>query len=87
MPRRWLSCRPRGVATWGAARHVSAVPAGACERHSLARAHSPMPSRGGTLVYLTCGVCGVRCVTTAGLWQAEVERRRTPAGTAAPEEA
>jgi hypothetical protein len=27
------------------------------------------------MIYVTCGVCGVRGVTTAALWQAEVERR------------
>ncbi len=59
-----------------------AVPTGACARHPLARAHSPLPSRHGTMVYVTCGVCGVRGMTTAALWQAEQARRRG-AGTSA----
>jgi len=34
------------------------VPVGACERHPLDRAHSPMPARYGPTVAVTCGVCG-----------------------------
>jgi hypothetical protein len=63
-----------------------AVPTAACAWHPLDRAHSPLPSRHGTMVYVTCGVCGVHGVTTTGLWQAELERRRG-AGTSALEEA
>ena len=57
-----------------------------CWRHPLDRAHSPVFSRNGILVALTCGLCGLRCVTTAGLWEAELTRRRTQAGPSAPEE-
>ena len=57
-----------------------AVPTDECARHPLDRAHSPLPSRHGTMVYVTCGICGVRGMTTAVLWQAEVERRATEHG-------
>jgi len=57
-----------------------AVPAGLCSQHPLDRAHSPTPARYGPTVAVTCGVCGVRCVTSTVRWQAEVERRRTRAG-------
>ncbi len=53
-----------------------AVPASPCWQHALRRAHSPTPSPSGKLMFLTCGICGARCVTTAVLWQAELVRRR-----------
>jgi hypothetical protein len=71
------------AAPWGGEMGVCAAcgglpgqPVDECWQHDLRRAHSPTPSRRGTLVYMTCGVCGVRCVTTAVLWQAEQARRR-----------
>ncbi len=54
----------------------------ACWRHPLDQAHSPVFSRQGTRVAVTCGLCGVCWATTAGQWQAELERRRV-AGAAA----
>jgi|SRR6267378_7079080 len=60
-----------------------AMPASPCAQHPLDRAHSPTPARYGQTVAVMCGVCGVRGVTSAVLWQAEVERRRTRAGGAA----
>jgi hypothetical protein len=51
-----------------------------CWRHDLSRAHSPTPSPSGRMMFLTCGICGVRCVTTAVLWQAEVARRAAANG-------
>jgi hypothetical protein len=62
-----------------------AVPTAECARHPLNQAHSPMPSRHGTMVYVTCGGCGVRGVTTAGRWQAALARRHG-AGATVPEE-
>ncbi len=58
-----------------------------CWRHPLDQAHSPVFSRHGRRVAVTCGLCSVCWVTTAEVWQVELERRRTRAGTAAPEEA
>ncbi len=57
-------------------------PPNPCVQHPLDRAHSPTPARYGPTVAVTCGVCGVRCVTTAVRWQAEVERRRALAAEA-----
>jgi hypothetical protein len=73
------------LAPWGGEMGVCAAcaglpPAGECERHPLDRAHSPMPARYGPTVAVTCGVCGRRCVTSAELWQAEVERRAAEHG-------
>ena len=58
-----------------------------CVTHPLDQAHSPTPARYGKTDAVTCGVCGVRGVTTAVLWQAEQERRRTLADTSSLEEA
>ncbi len=63
------------------------APASPCVQHPLAQAHSPVFSRQGTRVAVTCGRCGVCWATTAARWLAELERRRTVAGTSAPEEA
>ena len=71
------------AAPWGGEMGVCApcggleptVPAGPCVQHPLDRAHSPIPTRYGPTVAVTCGVCGTPCVTTAVRWQAEVERR------------
>jgi hypothetical protein len=57
-----------------------AVPTGACTRHPLDRAHSPMPSLSGRALGLTCGRCGGRGGTTAVQWQAELERRAAEHG-------
>jgi hypothetical protein len=62
-----------------------ALPASPCSQHPLDRAHSPTPARYGQTVAVTCGVCGVRGVTSAVRWQAEVERRRTMAAGAGRE--